>query len=139
MNHLRRYRYSYTLQAVFVAIVVVATITDLLVPTAIVFRTATLALSITFLLRYDRVNWQATAEGRHLMAFTGLVAAFLAYASVNTLVQYIDGTVTSRGDGAWPGQLIVAVVLFQWGAWVLWRRNRLLTIAQREVRQERSG
>ena len=83
------------------------------------------ALSWTFVVRYSRFDWRATAEGRHLMAFTSVVGAFTTWASLVRV-----GLFTSSPEA----QVVIGTVLFSLLAYLLFRRNILLHRAQRQAR-----
>ena len=77
----------------------------------------------TFVLKYRQYRWRTYDEGRHLMAFTLLLAVILSYVSVRALT---GGVVLAIHDEAFR--------LFVYGsiaAMLLWR-VRLLVQAQRE-------
>lgn len=79
-----------------------------------------------FAIRYSRVNWRRTPEGRHLMGLSRVLAIVLW------------GTLLAA---AVPIPFWVAaveqVLLFGWLAYELNRRNRLFTARQREARAPR--
>lgn len=101
----------------------------------ILLRSLGMVFAVAFLLRYLRLNWQATPEGRHLIGFTLIVALFLGYATANNIAMWLDPA-SSRGiRGNWPGRSEVGAVLYGLVAWFLFQRNRLLTLAQRERRE----
>lgn len=83
-------------------------------------RIACLLAAATFVVRYARVGWTKTDEGRHLMGFTFILTVFMA------LVVY------TRFFGRFAGLEIVGTVLFTLLAGLLVQRNVLLTKAQRE-------
>lgn len=100
---------------------------------AIVLRTIGLVCSVAFVIRYSRMPWRSTREGRHLMSFSGTVAAFLAYATINNVAAALDDYVPpGHVDGDYPGRLALAVILYGAVAFEMWRRNRLLTLARRQ-------
>lgn len=76
------------------------------------------ALGWTFVVLYRRVEWRATAEGRHIMGFTLMVAIILSLA------------VEVRIFGPYPGLQIVAMLLYGWLVYLLGSRVRLLWRAQ---------
>lgn len=104
---------------------------------SVVFRSVALALAIGFAVRYSRPagRWRQTPEGRHIMAFTVLVAVFLAYATLNHVMALIGGTWELKSY--YPGQHLVGAGLYMAVAWKLWERNILLTRANRETRSTR--
>ena len=76
-----------------------------------------------FAVRYSRLTWRRTREGRHLMGQSIVLAALLWATLVLAAVPV----------PAWAG-LAVQVVLFAWLAFEATRRNRLLSLNQREAR-----
>jgi amino acid transporter len=76
-----------------------------------------------FAVRYSRLTWRHTREGRHLMG-QSLVLAALLWATLILAVVPVP---------TWAA-LTVQVVLFAWLAFEATRRNRLLTLNQREAR-----
>lgn len=103
---------------------------------AIIFRTAGLIFSVSFVLRYLRLPWRSTVEGRHLMSFSTVVALFLLYATVNNIAAYFDSYVPpGHVDGDYFGRLPIAVLLYGWVAYEMWKRNHLLTLARRQARE----
>lgn len=90
---------------------------------SLILRVEAFVLAAGFCIRYARTTWHETDEGRHLMAFSGLVAAFMAVASVNSLV----------GPYPWRGHVILT--LYGLLAWLLWDRMLLLLQAQRQARE----
>jgi amino acid transporter len=75
-----------------------------------------------FVVRYQRVTWNKTREGRHLMGQSAVLAAILG---ATLLFALID-------EPRWLG-LTVQVALFAWLAFEATRRNHLLTVNQRDV------
>ena len=131
----RHHPFLPALFAVVLALLAVAV--DQLFLAAVILRAVALVLAVVFTVRYSKRPWKQTAEGHHLMAFTIIVAAFLAYASVNNLVAYIDPT-QPVADGPYHGRQVIGVLLYAAVAWELWQRNRLLTLASREQIRERT-
>lgn len=78
-----------------------------------------------FALRYGRLTWKGTREGRHLMGQSRVLAALLW----TTLLMAFAPPVPR------PVGLVVQVVMFAWLAFEATRRNRLLTLNQRDARQ----
>lgn len=100
---------------------------------AVGLRTAAMLFAAGFVLRYWHMPWRATREGRHLMSFSAVVAITLAVATANQVIAALDDVpAPPRDDGAYPGRIEIAVVLYAWIAFEMWRRNRLLTRAQRD-------
>ena len=80
----------------------------------VVLRVVCAVLAVTFVLRYLRYDWRATAEGRHILGFTAILALFLVTALGLALF----------GRPWWvPYPLAVMYAVM---AYVLWRRNMLL-------------
>jgi hypothetical protein len=98
---------------------------DVVVEVSIAARTVGLGLALLFAARYARRPWARSREGRHLMSFTLIVAAFLTYATVNNVISYFD-SVPNLPDGQYPGRNLVGLVLYMLVAWELYQRNRLL-------------
>lgn len=86
---------------------------------ALILRVEGALIALTFAARYSRTTWAQSAEGRHLMAFTVLVVAFLTTASVGSIL------------GDYPGRPFVLLALYGLLAWLLWDRLLLLLTAQR--------
>lgn len=103
---------------------------DVAFEAAIVARTVALVLAVMFAWRYSRRPWRTTREGRHLMSFTLIVAAFLVYATVNNVVTFLDAY-PSTPDGSYPGREVIGLALYMLVAWELYQRNRLLSLAYR--------
>jgi len=100
-----------------------------------VFRFLTFLFAATFIVRYSRRPWRSLPEGRHLMGFTCLVAAFMLWSLVNNIAAWLDPQPpTIRPDGKWPGRELVACVLFGFTAWYMYKRNTLLN-PQRDARE----
>lgn len=76
-----------------------------------------------FALRYRRLTWKRTREGRHLMGQSSVLAALLW---TTLLVYFVPVPL-------WLG-LSVQVGMFAWLAFEATRRNRLLTLNQRDAR-----
>lgn len=87
---------------------------------ATVLRVEAAVIAWVFVARYSRVTWHRTEEGRHLMAFTVLVALFMTFASVVSLY------------GPYPGMDLVALGLYGLLVAMLWDRNLLFSHAQHE-------
>lgn len=85
-----------------------------------VLRIACALLAWRFVIRFARVSWARSDEGRYLMGFGVIVAVFMTLASVVTL------------HGPFWGYEFVAVALYGWLAYLLARQNQLLSKAQRE-------
>ena len=81
------------------------------------------ALGWVFVILYARVNWYATAEGRHLMKFTTVLS--LTY-TLSLLFAVIDPKPLTR--------VLLSAILFGWTAWELGNRIRLHLRAKREAR-----
>lgn len=81
-------------------------------------------LAWVFVLRYRRLDWRSTDEGKHIMGFTLCVAIFTTLAAEVRLF------------GPWPGTLLVALALYGWLAYLLFSRNWLLHKAQRRERRK---
>lgn len=90
----------------------------------IVLRVACMLLAWLFVFRYARVGWTKTDEGRHLMGYTLITAIFMSLAAY----------VSIWGRYPWFDQ--VSMLLYGWLAYLLGRRNWLLTAAQRDRRAE---
>ena len=109
----------------------------LLTDAGIVLRTLGMIFAGAFVVRYSRQPWRSTAEGRHLMSFSAIVAAFLAYATINNVMAWLDPTLPpEHADGDYPGRLLFGVALYGFVAWAMWRRNHLLTLALRSARRD---
>lgn len=80
-------------------------------------------LSWTFVLRYRRLDWRATDEGKHIMGFTLCVALFTTLAT------------EVRVFGPYPGAIFVALGLYGWLVYLLFSRNLLLHRAQAEAKR----
>lgn len=78
-----------------------------------------------FVARYARVRWYESAEGRHLMRFTMLLALMFTFTLFGQLVK--PRPLTS---------LVLSCVLFGWAAFELGIRVWLERRAQREARRE---
>lgn len=102
-----------------------------MIPFLVAASVALLVYSATayglFALRYSRLTWRHTREGRHLMG-QSLVLAALLWGTLLVAVVPIP---------AWAA-LVVQVVLFAWLAFEATRRNHLLTVNQREARDTRT-
>lgn len=128
-------KYLAWLLALGVSLAVVSAL-DVVGPATIILRTTALILAVTFAMRYVRLPWRSTEEGKHLMGLTIVTAAFMAWATVNGVAAYLDPTVPSL-DGAYPGRAHIGYVLFFAITGELVNRNHLLTVAVRESREER--
>jgi amino acid transporter len=80
-----------------------------------------------FAVRYSRLTWRRTREGRHLMG-QSIVLAALLWATLLAAAVPLP---------LWLA-LAVQVVLFAWLAFEATRRNRLLSLNQREARAARN-
>ena len=80
-------------------------------------------LSWAFVLRYRRLDWRATDEGKHIMGFTFCVAVITSL------------SVEVRLFGSWAGIYLVAILLYGWLAYLLWSRNWLLHKAQAKAKR----
>jgi hypothetical protein len=98
-----------------------------MIPVLLAASLALLVYSATayavFAARYSRLTWRHTREGRHLMG-QSLVLAALLWATLILAVAPVP---------SWLA-LTVQVALFAWLAFEATRRNRLLTLNQREAR-----
>lgn len=81
-------------------------------------------LGWAFVVLYSRVNWYASAEGRHLMKFTTVLS--LTY-TLSLLFAAVDPKPLTR--------FLLSVILFGWTAWELGNRIRLHLRAKRESRR----
>lgn len=84
----------------------------------------TAILAVVFAVRYSRVTWRRTGEGRHWMRFAWVVA--LTY-GLTVATPYLPISLLWL---VW-GQL----ALFSWAAGEMWTRNVLFTEAQRNPAQ----
>lgn len=91
---------------------------------ATVLRVEAAVIAWAFVARYSRVSWHRTGEGRHLMAFTLLVALFMTFAATVSIF------------GPYPGIDLVALALYGFLVALLWDRNLLFTHAQHEADEE---
>lgn len=79
-------------------------------------------LAWAFVFRYSRVRWHATAEGRHLMKFTIILALMFSLTLLFQVLQPKPLTVVT-----------LSILLFGWAAFELGNRIRLQRVAQREA------
>lgn len=99
----------------------------------LILRLVTLFYATMFIIRYARLRWRTLPEGRHLMGFSVVLAAFMLWSVVNTVMAWVDPTPpTVNPDGHWPGRDEVAVILFGFTAYYMYERNRLLKPEYRE-------
>ena len=85
-------------------------------------------LSWAFVVRFSRVAWWATPEGRHLMKFTAALALTF---TLSLLFAVVDPKILTR--------LLLTIGLFAWIAFELANRIRLQGVAKREVDAARSA
>ncbi len=111
--------------------------THFLILTAIVLRTAAFLLATIFAIRYSRRRWSISPEGRAVMSWAVVVAAFLAFVDANNITAYFNNYLPhGRLYVGYPGQLQLGVLLYFCIAYVMWRHNVLLTRAIRSARAE---
>ena len=96
---------------------------NVLIALSVVFLIAAAVESTRFIVRYRKVTWRRTREGRHLMGFTRAFAASL-WATLLLAVLPIPMVAA----------LVVQVLLFGWLAYAANERNRIFTANQREAR-----
>lgn len=84
-------------------------------------RCACLIVAILFIIRYNKVNWRATSDGRHIMAFTAMIAAFL----ILVICTWIFGR---QPWIIWAGRAV-----FGWALFLLIQRVYLQRVAQKEA------
>lgn len=125
---LKRRAWTYGIIAV---LAVLAHTLDFVIEVAIMGRTSALALAVIFILRYAVRPWRQTHEGEHVMTLTFIIAGFMAYATVNNVMTYLDPA-TPPVDGDYPGRAMIGLILYAAVAWELWERNHLLTLADHE-------
>lgn len=99
----------------------------------VVFASAVLAW--TFVARYARVQWNATAEGRHLMGYTIITAIFMTLASTVRLVRMFTPEVRPAASTA-PALDIAVTVLYVMLMLLLLQRNQLFYKRQHEERHK---
>jgi cobalamin synthase len=80
-----------------------------------------------FVVRYSRLRWKASRMGRHIMGQSRVLAVML-WVTLVFLVAPVSLTVA----------LWINVVLFGWLAFEATRRNRNLTLEQRDARAGRN-
>lgn len=103
--------------------------------TGLMLRVLTLVFTSIFIIRYVQRPWRTLPEGRHLMGFSCVVWAFMLWSVVNTFMAWVDDTPPEvRPDGDWPGRELVAVILFGFTAWYMYKRNTLL-VPQEKLRE----
>lgn len=88
---------------------------------ATILRVEAAVVAWVFVARFSRVTWWRTDEGRHLMAFTVLVALFMTFASTVSIF------------GPYPGIDLVALGLYGLLVTMLWDRNLLFSHAQHDA------
>ena len=84
-------------------------------------RSACFIVVIIFIVRFSRVNWRATEDGKHIMAFTAMIGGFLLL----IILTWIFGRVWWI---IWSGR-----ILFMWALYLLIQRVLLQRKAQKEL------
>jgi len=84
-------------------------------------RVAALLFAVLFVYHYSKVNWRATAGGRHLMQFTRMIIFMLT----------LTLSVVFFGPHAWI--LWAGRIGFAWAAYLLFRRYRMQREAQKKL------
>lgn len=87
----------------------------------LVIRSACFLVALFFIVRYSRVNWRATSDGRHIMAFTAMVAGML-------LLVVLTWVFGRQQWIIWTGR-----GLFLWMLFLLIQRVYLQRQAQKEL------
>ena len=77
-------------------------------------------LAFAFVLRYRRVDYRRTPEGRHLIRFTLLIAFTYGLTAALPVLEVVPPLV----------RVLVSLGLFSWAALEMYARNALFTEAQ---------
>lgn len=84
-------------------------------------RSACFIVVLIFIYRYSRVDWRATSDGKHIMAFTAMIGGFLLL----IILTWVFGR---QWWIIWSGRL-----LFAWAFYLLIQRVMLQRKAQQEL------